>query len=222
MTDERVQAEGVGETVGEARWAALRELERLVPGLAEADVEFVVLSEGERGLMGVGREPARVIAATAASRPPLGTRAERVADLVGRIALALDEDLRVQVHEDDAGIHALVTGEAAGVVIGRHGHTIDAIQHLVAAIVLQDGGERCEITVDAQGYRARRERRLRETAAAAAERALREAGPVELEPMSAAERRIVHLALAERADVETTSEGREPARYVVVSPTATP
>ena len=60
MSSEHVEAEGAGETVGEARWAALRELERLAPGLDREAVEYVVVSEGQRGLMGLGREPAKV------------------------------------------------------------------------------------------------------------------------------------------------------------------
>ena len=88
---------------------------------------------------------------------------------------------------------AIVTGDDAALVIGRHGHTIDAIQHLVLAIVLPPGTDlERDVVVDAQGYRARRERRLREVATQAAEQAVSRNAPVALEPMSAAERKVVH------------------------------
>ena len=114
-----------------------------------------------------------------------------------------------------------VAGGDPGPVIGRHGATIDAIEHLAAAVAFPPGAERRPLSVDAQGYRARRERRLRELAAQAAEEALRENAPMELDPMSAAERKVVHLALADREDVTTSSDGREPERFVVVWPAGT-
>jgi spoIIIJ-associated protein len=238
-----IEAEGAGETVGEARWAALRELERIEPGLDRGTVQYVVLSEGERGLLGLGREPARVIAraqggadasAAATQRRPraattpsdadvsgLSDEAQHVRRVVDRIVGAMADDFEVHVRESDEAITATVEGPSAGIVIGRHGHTIDAVQHLVAAIVFPVPQGRREVIVDAQGYRARRERTLRDVAARAADDAVREGCPMELDPMSSAERKIVHLALADRSDVETSSEGREPARFVVISPLKT-
>jgi spoIIIJ-associated protein len=222
---EPIEAEGTGETVGEARWTALRDLERRVPGLDRDAVEYVVLSEGERGLLGVGREPARVIArlaapapACSAPAPPLGEEAEGIRALVARMAGAIADGFRVDVEEDDERILATVHGPEAGLLIGRHGQTIDAIQHLAIAVLLARGGSHREVVVDAQGYRARRERALRDLAMRAATDAVRQRCPMELDPMSSAERKVVHLALADRDDVETTSEGREPARFVVISP----
>jgi spoIIIJ-associated protein len=224
------EADGEGETVGEARWAALRELERQVPGLDRDAVEVEVVSEGSRGLMGVGREPARVharVGSTAQEPPtPAATAAEaspeaaRVAEVVSRIAAAVAPDLAVAVEEDGERIVAIVSGPSAGLIIGRHGHTIDAVQQLAAAIAFPPPGDRREVVVDAQGYRARRERTLAELAHQAADDAVAERVAMELDPMSSAERKIVHEALVERADVETASEGREPARFVVITPVA--
>jgi spoIIIJ-associated protein len=225
-----IEAEGTGETVGEARWAALRELERRVPNLDRDAVEYDVLSEGTRGLMGLGREPARVVAraATAAPlpKPPpphepgreVGDEAARVGEIVARIAASIAEGFEVRLAEDDQHIVATVTGPSAGLLIGRHGHTIDAVQHLVSAIVFPTPEGRRDVVVDAAGYRARRERTLRDVAQRAADDAVSQGVAMELDPMSAAERKIIHLALAEREDVETSSEGREPARFVVISP----
>jgi spoIIIJ-associated protein len=237
QTGEPVSVEGSGDTVGEARWAALRELERQHGAVDQSAVEIVVISEGERGLLGVGKEPARVLARLTGAVPEVvavveAVPAEPAPDLsepaaaavlvVDLIARALGPGYRVSASEDDArGIVLDVSGGDPGPVIGRHGATIDAIEHLAAAVAFPPGADRRPVAVDAQGYRARRERRLRELATQAAEEAIREHAPMELDPMSAAERKVVHLALADRADVTTSSDGREPERFVVVWPAGT-
>jgi spoIIIJ-associated protein len=235
---ESVSFEGTGDTVGEARWAALRELERTLGPVDQSAVEIVVISEGERGLLGVGKEPARVLARhsgpaqqpaaaePAAAEDPsprepdpdLSDAAAAALRVVEHIAHALGAEYRVKATDRAEGIVLDVSGGDPGPVIGRHGATIDAIEHLAAAVAFPPGADRRPVSVDAQGYRARRERRLRELAAQAAEEALRENAPMELDPMSAAERKVVHLALADREDVTTSSDGREPERFVVVWP----
>jgi spoIIIJ-associated protein len=230
-----VSVEGSGDTVGEARWAALRELERQLGAIDQSAVEIVVISEGERGLLGVGREPARVLARLsgggsaapeaapeAAYDPDLSDPAAAALRVVDQIARALGTAYRVSATEnDEKGIVLDISGGDPGPVIGRHGATIDAIEHLASAVAFPPGAERRTLAVDAQGYRARRERRLRELAGQAAEEAIRENAPMELDPMSAAERKVVHLALADREDVTTSSDGREPERFVVVWPQGT-
>jgi spoIIIJ-associated protein len=115
-------------------------------------------------------------------------------------------------------LEATCFGDDLGLLIGRHGQTIDAVQVLAAAIVGGSGDDRREVVVDAAGYRDRRRRTLESLALRSAEEAVRTGERVELEPMSAAERKIVHTALQERGDVATGSEGDEPNRYVVVEP----
>jgi spoIIIJ-associated protein len=113
-------------------------------------------------------------------------------------------------------------GEEVGLLIGRRGQTIDAIQHLAQRIVFKGpsvrGAAAPRVTIDAGGYRERREEALRGVALDAAEDALATGEPIELDPMPAAERRIVHEFLREREDVTTHSEGEEPERYLVVEP----
>jgi spoIIIJ-associated protein len=228
--------EGTGDTVGEARWAALRELERQVGTVDPSTVEIVVVSEGERGLLGVGREPARVLAKLAGLAPApapaaepeppqsledLSDAARAALRVVERIAQSLGPGYRVGATDDERGIVLDVSGGDPGPVIGRHGATIDAIEHLAAAVAFPPGADRRPLAVDAQGYRARRERRLTELALHAAEDAVRENAPMELDPMSAAERKVIHLVLADREDVTTSSDGREPERFVVVWPQGT-
>ncbi len=226
MTEE-LFVETTGETVGEAKWAALRELERLRPGIDKSSVRFEVITEGERGLLGVGYAPARVVA-TAADAPGDGSsdapdeESELAADvrsLVERIVAELGVHGRIRVREAADGVHVECTGSDVGVLIGRYGQTIDAVQYIVNAIVARRGGARVEVTVDAAGYRERRRAMLERLAVRSAERARTAGEPVDLEPMTAVERKVVHVRLKEFDGVETSSAGTEPNRHVVISPT---
>jgi spoIIIJ-associated protein len=224
---EELQAEGTGETVGEAKWAALRELERLQPGLDKASVRFQVVSEGERGLLGVGYEPARVLASVSredgaapmASADPEGPVPELAREVLERIVEGIGARCRIGLREDEDVLVATCTGGNLGLLIGKHGQTIDAVQYLVNAVVSRAfPEERQQIVVDASGYRARREATLASIARRSAERAVQFGERIELEPMTAVERKVVHVALKEYPGVETTSEGTEPNRFVVVIP----
>jgi spoIIIJ-associated protein len=145
--------------------------------------------------------------------------AERVREVVGRVIDALGLDASVDVTENAEEIRATVDGpDEMGRLIGRHGQTIDALQHLAWRAAFHDRDERKNVIVDAAGYRQRREEALQRQANRAASEALRFDRPVELEPMSASERKTVHNYLADRSDVETHSEGDEPERRLVVSP----
>jgi spoIIIJ-associated protein len=220
-----VSVEATGETVGEAKWKALRELERLAPGLDKASVSFQVVSEGERGLLGVGYTPARVVAtapaaAAAQAREPEPPRADenelelRVRELVERVVGALGIDAHVDARQRDEELLVTCTGGDLGLLIGRHGQTIDSLQYLANSIVHREGSA-TSVTVDAAGYRDRRRQTLEGIAARAAERAL-EGERVALEPMTAIERKVVHERLKDVDGVATLSEGTEPNRHIVV------
>jgi spoIIIJ-associated protein len=224
-----LQVEATGETVGEAKWSALRELERQRPGLDKSAVRFQVVSEGERGLLGVGFTPARVIAtvsADAVAQPAAVAAPEDESDLAGearelvqRIVDGIGVPAHVEVDEGDETITVTCTGPDLGMLIGRHGQTIDAIQYLANATMYRGhADERKEVVVDAAGYRARRRASLEALAVRSAERALASSEAVELDPMTAVERKVVHIRLKEFDGVETTSEGTEPNRYVVIKP----
>jgi spoIIIJ-associated protein len=219
------EVEATGETVGEAKWSALRELERRFPGIDKSAVSFAVLSEGERGLLGVGYAPARVIAKAGAVPPPAEAGDEepnsppaRLRELLGRVCAALGAPVRIEIHEDEELLTATLTGPDLGLVIGKRGQTIDAIQYLATAIVFRGMDERKSIVVDAAGYRDRRRATLEQQADRAALEAVAAGEPITLDPMSAVERKIVHVYLQQREDVETASEGNEPNRFVVVRP----
>ena len=222
-----LEVEATGETVGEAKWAALRELEKLAPGLDKAAVRFQVVSEGERGLLGVGYAPARVVAVVSAdeSVPEVRRRetatpvAATAVELVERIVAAIGVRCRIDVDERDDSVVVACSGRDLGVLIGRHGQTIDAIQYLANAVVHRAYHEDAkEVVVDAEGYRERRRVSLEALAVRSAKRAVADGERVELEPMTAVERKVVHLRLKEFPGVETESEGTEPNRFVVVTP----
>lgn len=218
--------ETTGETVGEAKWAALRELEQRHPGLDKGAVSFEVVSEGERGLLGVGYKPARVLAhlpeeaaVAAAAAEEDGGQATEARGLVARIVAALGVEAHVEAEEAGEAIVVTCSGPDVGLLIGRHGQTIDAIQYLLNVIAYRAyGDDKKDVVVDAAGYRARRQATLETLADRIAERVRDTGEPEELEPMTAVERKVVHLRLKEAAGVATASEGTEPNRYVVVLP----
>jgi spoIIIJ-associated protein len=191
-------------------------------------VQFEVVAEGERGILGVGYEPARVVAhlpaeaAEAAATEPAVEETGQAAEaraLVARIVETLGVDAAVAAREDTDAIVVTCSGEDVGLLIGRHGQTIDAIQYLLNVIAYRTHGEeKRDVVVDAAGYRARRQATLETLALRVAERVRGSGEPEELEPMTAVERKVVHLRLKDVEGVGTTSEGTEPNRYVVVVP----
>jgi spoIIIJ-associated protein len=147
--------------------------------------------------------------------------AERVRELLETVAEALGLEAGVIVEEDeDGGIRGTLEGDDIGLFIGRHGLTIDAVQHLAFKIANREAprDEAVRVTVDAAGYRERRAQMLQRQADQAAARAARSGRPVALDAMSATERKVVHEHLKDRDDVETYSEGTEPDRHLVVAP----
>lgn len=145
--------------------------------------------------------------------------AERVRAIVDRLLDEVDLDAEVTVTETDDEIVASIDGpDELGILIGRRGQTLDALQLLCYRAAMNGTEERKRVTLDAAGYRERRREILQEEAEIAAQRAVRNGKSLRLEPMSASERRMVHEVLKDRTDVETFSEGDEPERRIVVAP----
>src|SRR3954464_12527064 len=159
--------------------------------------------------------------------------ADRVRDLLEHVSDALALQASVSVEEEGRNIRATLEGDDLGLFIGRHGQTIDAVQHLAFKTATRDqppsAGARgaqppaagLRVVVDAAGYRERRELALQRQADEAAADAIRSKRPVALDAMSATERKVVHEYLKDRDDVETYSEGTEPDRRLVVAPLET-
>jgi spoIIIJ-associated protein len=144
--------------------------------------------------------------------------AARVEELLDRVLDACHLEGEVAVDEDEETVRAAIEGEDLGLLIGRHGQTIDALEHLAARIAFHGESARKRIVIDAAGYRARRAEVLERQADRAVEEAVRYGRPVALDAMVASERRVVHEYLRDRRDVETYSEGEEPDRRLVITP----
>ena len=226
MMEDLRQVEATGETVGEAKWAALRELEKLHPGLDKGAVRFQVVSEGERGLLGVGYAPARVVALVDAESAQGSTDGEsdlagEVRDLVERITTGIGIRCRHRHRRGRRGDHGLVLGLEPR-ALDRQARSDDRCDPVPGERdrVARDPDGRKDVVVDAAGYRDRRRTALEALAIRSAEEALATHSSVELEPMTAVERKTVHLRLKEYDGVETGSEGTEPNRFIVITPSA--
>lgn len=150
--------------------------------------------------------------------PAAATPSDRVRGLLEAVVAGLGVEAEVEIVETEGEITGTLHGDDLGLVIGRHGQTIDAVQHLAYKIAVQGGGDPRRVVVDAAGYRERRRGVLERQADEAALAASQSGNPVALDAMSASERKVVHEYLKDRGTVETYSEGTEPARHLVVAP----
>jgi len=144
--------------------------------------------------------------------------AERIRELLEQVLDACDLEGEVEVSEDEETLTGRIAGDDLGVLIGRRGQTIDALQHLALRVAFVGEEPRKRVVIDAGGYRARREEALRRSADQAVADASDQGRPVALEAMPAAERRYVHEYLRDAGRIETYSEGEEPDRHLVVAP----
>ena len=221
-----VRVEADGSSVGAAKWAAMKELEQRFPGIEVDHVDFEVLDEEPR-TGGEGDAIVRVVAHADLAAWRAAEReftwpaepAERVRAILRRTVSSLGVRASVDVSETEDEIRASVSGPELGLLIGKHGQTIDSLQFVCSQAAFRGREERKRVVLDAGGYRERREAMLRRQADRGAADALRYGRPVELDAMGAAERKVVHLYLQERPEVQTHSEGDEPFRRVVISPT---
>jgi spoIIIJ-associated protein len=161
----------------------------------------------------IGRESDEALGPAEELEPP-----EALEELLEEIVDGLGLDVDVEIEQREGVLLGRVVGDDVGLFIGRHGQTIDAVQHLAQRIVFPEGPSPVRVVIDADGYRERRAETLRADAEEAAEEALRSGRPVELDPMPASERRVVHEHLRDRDDVSTHSEGEEPDRFLIISP----
>jgi spoIIIJ-associated protein len=145
-----------------------------------------------------------------------------VQSLLERVTRALGLECEIVVHRAGDTLRGALIGDELGLFIGRHGQTIDAVQHLAQRIVFRGQPSDLRIVIDAAGYRERRAAALKRQADEAADEALRYERAVALDAMIASERKLVHEYLRDRDDVETYSEGDEPARHLVVAPAGAP
>jgi spoIIIJ-associated protein len=148
----------------------------------------------------------------------IGAAGSRVQALLERIVVGVGVEASIHVEEDANEVRADLEGDDLGLLIGRHGQMIDAIQHIAYRVACKGASVRKRVVIDAAGYRERRAVALRAAADQAAEAAIHDRRPVTLEAMTALERKVVHEHLKGRHDVETYSQGEEPDRRLVVAP----
>jgi spoIIIJ-associated protein len=210
-------------TIEEAKQTALDQLRKIVPYVNPADVEYLVVDEGSRGgFFGRGKMEARVEARLRPSRErveaDLPPGADKLRGFIQTVVDLMGVEAHVGASETPEWVRAEISGDDLGLLIGRHGTTIDALQYIAAIVVNGDRRERRQVIVDAEGYRDRRAAALTALADRTAQKVARESVSIALKPMTAAERKVIHLHLKDHPRVETASEGNEPFRAVVVSP----
>lgn len=209
-------------SVEEAIELALGEL-----GVTEQEARITVVQEPRGGVFGLGAQPAVVrvraleAAAAAGSGDPLvDEQAEIAADFLDGLLAAMGLEADVEINDVEGGTYVDLWGaegsEDMGILIGKHGHTVDSLQEIVRSVVQARTGERCQILVDVEDYRKRRLSRVRHIARDAGRRVKRTGKEEALEPMTAYERKVVHDAVSELGGLETASEGEEPGRRVVI------
>jgi len=241
MTREGVEA--TGRTLEEAIENALSQL-----GLSRDQVHIEVISPGRPGILGIGAEEARVrvvpleaytppgeeeaeegVVVKDPSAPEVAKAVEYLQDILRLLGLRTRVTVRApETPADGYGRSSAVLdvygeeGEDLGILIGRRGSTLAALQHIVNVMINRQFGTRVIVTVDVEGYKRRREESLRNLAHRLAEKVKQTGRAVTLEPMPPAERRIVHLALVDDPDVVTSSIGNGEARKVIISPRRRP
>jgi spoIIIJ-associated protein len=241
--EERPTLEIIAPTVEEAIAQGLDQL-----GMAADAVSVEVLDAGTKGLFGMGGRQVRVRltvngpggapvpAPKLASRPdrealPVPASAEAhdptldlTESVVSKMLFSLGFEAQVAAHFDESdrpdrrSIRVDVRGRDLSVLIGRHTETLNAFQYVASLIVGKQAGQFVQLVVDVEGYRARREKQLRQMAQRSADQALKMGRRVTLEPMSASERRVIHMELQGHPAVTTESVGEEPRRKVTILP----
>jgi spoIIIJ-associated protein len=206
-------------SVEEAIEAALDEL-----GVSEQEAEVEIVREPQRGLLGIGGQDA-VVRVRVRDEEVSGTELEEQAELAEEFLDGLLErmgiDVDIEHHVVEGAMYVDIIGSeqeeaGMGLLIGKHGATLDALQELVRSAVQRRTASRCRVLVDVEDYRKRRRSQLADRARQIAQRVRRTGKQEALEPMNPYERKIVHDAASEVSGVESASEGEEPTRRVVI------
>jgi spoIIIJ-associated protein len=201
-------------TVEEAIEIALKELDA-----DRVEVEIEVISRGKSGILGIGSELASVrVTKVEGTSDVLDSANEVIRNLVSHMDVDVVVNLKEADNEETGGPAFEIEGDDSGLLIGRQGETLRSLQFLTRFIVGKQTGERANISLDVEGYDERRKQSLANLASRVAQRVVKTGRSIELEPMSARERRLVHIALAENSAVYTESSGEGRDRRVVVIP----
>jgi len=197
-----------GQTIEEAVESALKQLE-----LTEDQVETEVIDEGKKGFLGIFGSALAVVKVKEKQDV-----IEDTANYLVEVTKNMGVDVTVEVISEEKHITYDLKGDKIGLLIGKRGRTLNALQYLTNLVLNRNGSKYYSVTVDAEGYRARRKETLEELAYKMKDKALRINGKVALEPMPAYERKIIHSVLQNESNISTYSDGKEPHRHIVIQP----
>jgi len=200
------EIEATGKTVDEAVNKALSEL-----GVEEDQVEIEVLNDGSKGILGLLTKSARVRVRIKPDPADIAFR------LVSRIVSVMKIKVSIDIEHNDDEIRLYLQGSDAGLLIGRRGQTMDALQYIISLAVNKHTDRFTRVILDIEGYRKKREKTLKKLALKLAAKVKRTGKNIELEPMPPHERRIIHTTLQNDDKVKTYSKGEEPYRKVIVA-----
>lgn len=196
-----------GKTVDDAVEAALAEL-----GVGKDDVEITVLTEGNKGLFGLGSKEAEVKVTV------IEKSSEEIArDFLNTVLEGIGLEASIDISTDEERMNIEISGESMGVIIGRRGETLSALQYLTSLVVNRKTEGYTKISIDTENYKKKREESLIKLANKTAEKVIKYRRNITLDPMNPYERRIVHSSLQGNDKISTFSTGDEPMRRVVVA-----
>ncbi len=197
-----------GQTIEEAIGSALQQLDI---GRDRADIE--VIDEGKKGLFGIFGSARAVVKVREKTN-----HIEETEQFLNEVAKNMGLDVSIETVVEEGHVTYTLAGEKIAILIGKRGRTLNALQYLTQLVLNKNVDEYFKVTVDAEGYRKRREETLIELAQKMREKALRVKGKVALEPMPAYERKVIHSSLQGSNDITTYSDGVEPHRHIVIQP----
>ncbi|HLR08648.1 MAG TPA: RNA-binding cell elongation regulator Jag/EloR [Bacillota bacterium] len=197
-----------GQTVDEAVQSALEQL-----GTTREQVEIDVIDEGKRGLLGIFGSKRAIVRVTMMKNPIEETEA-----FIKTVTRNMNVDVEITTTVNDNHVTYELHGDKIGLLIGKRGQTLNALQYLAHRVLNKNSDTRYTVTLDAEGYRKRRRETLESLARKMADKANRQQRKVVLNPMPAHERKIIHHALGDYKDVATYSKGYEPHRHIVIEP----
>ena len=207
MSKFRKEAIKNAKNIDDAKALALAEL-----GVSEEDVDFEILEEGSKGFLGLGSKDAKV-KATMKDIPSFAAK-----QFLNDVFSAMKLDVDVNMSKTDDGLDIDLKGDNMGIVIGKRGDTLDAIQYLTSLIVNHESDDYIKVSIDTENYREKRTESLIALSQRIAEKVIRIGKKFTLEPMNPYERRVIHANLQDNASVTTYSVGDEPYRKVVIAP----
>lgn len=199
-----------GQTVDEAVQSAIEQLDT-----TRDHVDIMIIDEGKKGLLGVfGSKPA--IVKVTLLKNQIEAAETYIQEIIDK--MDIDVHLTTSVSETENHVTFDMSGDKIAILIGKRGQTLNALQYLLHLAINKDGKKYYTVTLDAEGYRARRKDTLETLAHRMAKKAKRINRKIALEPMPAYERKIIHNALQQENDVATYSDGTEPHRHIVIKP----